>query len=147
MRALRVDKLTLASLEATLAEYIAGRAQETVPVQRMLQLTAEAIEERARSLADRLNGKGWRIALVSGTSAVGGGSAPGLGLPTVLLALQRDGLSAHQLESTLRSLDPPVIARIESDRVVLDLRTVLEDQDELLGRLLESSVGNPRGAA
>jgi L-seryl-tRNA(Ser) seleniumtransferase len=137
MRALRVDKLTLAALEATLAEYIAGRAQETVPVQRMLRLTADAIEQRARQLADRLNGKGWRLAFVSGTSAVGGGSAPGVGLPTVLLALEREGMAAHELESALRSLDPPVIARIESDRVVLDLRTVLEGEDELLGKLLE----------
>ena len=136
MRALRVDKLTLAALEATLAEYAAGRAHDTVPVQRMVRLTAEAVEERARRLADRLNGKGWRIALISGTSAVGGGSAPGVSLPTVLLAIDRDGLSPDELESRLRSLETPVIARIESDRVVLDLRTVLPDQDEQLGALL-----------
>jgi L-seryl-tRNA(Ser) seleniumtransferase len=136
MRALRVDKLTLAALEATLAEYVAGRSHDTVPVHRMLHLSAAAIEERARALADRLNGDDWRIALISGASAVGGGSAPGVTLPTVLLAIERSGLSPDDLESALRSLDPPVIARIESDRVVLDLRTVLEDQDELLASLL-----------
>jgi L-seryl-tRNA(Ser) seleniumtransferase len=138
MRALRVDKLTLAALEATLIEYVAGRAGETVPVQRMARLSADAIEERARALADRLEGHGWRIALISGASAVGGGSAPGVTLPTVLLSLEREQVSADALESALRSLDPPVIARIESDRVVLDLRTVLEEQDELLGTLLSS---------
>ncbi len=136
MRALRVDKLTLAALEATLIEYVRGRASETVPVQRMLALSAEAIEERARTLAEQLTNHDWRVSLVSGASAVGGGSAPGVSLPTVLLTIERDGLSPDDLETALRSLDPPVIARIESDRVVLDLRTVLEEQDELLGTLL-----------
>ncbi len=142
MRALRVDKLTIAALEATLVEYIAGRANETVPVQRMLALSAEAIEERARHLAERLSSGGWRVSLVSGASAVGGGSAPGVSLPTVLLAIERDAHSANELESLLRSFDPPVVARIESDRVVLDLRTVLDDQDELLGSLACESCYN-----
>jgi len=136
MRALRVDKITLAILEATLAEYAAGRARESIPVQRMLHLTAEEIETRAAAIAERLTDGGWRVSLVSGVSAVGGGSAPGLALPTVLLAISRDGLSADSLETWLRTLAPPVVARIEDDRVVLDLRTVLVDQDELLTALL-----------
>jgi L-seryl-tRNA(Ser) seleniumtransferase len=136
MRALRVDKLTLAALEGTLMEYVAGREKASVPVQRMLHATAEAIEERVQKVAVQLTNQGWRVALVSGSSAVGGGSAPGVSLPTVLLTIERDGLSPDDLESALRSLDPPVIARIEADRVVLDLRTVLEEQDELLGKLL-----------
>ncbi|MGH9386692.1 MAG: L-seryl-tRNA(Sec) selenium transferase [Vicinamibacterales bacterium] len=139
MRALRVDKLTLAALEATLAEYVAGRANQTIPVHRMLHASAETIEGRARVLAERLHGHSWRVALVSGSSAVGGGSAPGVTVPTVLLAIEREGLSPDALESALRSLDPPVIARIESDRVVLDLRTVFETQDERLGDLLISA--------
>ncbi len=140
MRALRVDKLTLAALEATLMEYVAGREKASVPVQRMLHASAEAIEERVQKVAEQLANQGWRVALVSGSSAVGGGSAPGVSLPTVLLAIERDGLSPDDLESALRSLDPPVIARIEADRVVLDLRTVLEEQDELLGKLLSELV-------
>jgi L-seryl-tRNA(Ser) seleniumtransferase len=136
MRALRVDKLTLAALEGTLMEYVAGRQKASVPVQRMLHASAEAIEERVQKVAVQLTNQDWRIALVSGSSAVGGGSAPGVSLPTVLLAIERDGVSPDDLESALRSLDPPVIARIEADRVVLDLRTVLEEQDELLGKLL-----------
>jgi L-seryl-tRNA(Ser) seleniumtransferase len=138
MRALRVDKITLAMLEATLAEYAAGRSATTVPVQRMLHMTAEAIEARVQALAGALAEAGWRVAMMSGASAVGGGSAPGEDLPTVLLALDREGLSAVAIERRLRALDPPVVARIEHDRVVLDLRTVLPEQDELLAGLLRS---------
>jgi L-seryl-tRNA(Ser) seleniumtransferase len=136
MRALRVDKITLAMLEATLAEYAGGRANTTVPVQRMLHASAEDIEARVQALAETLAANGWRVSMISGSSAVGGGSAPGLELPTVLLAIERDGESAVVTEEWLRSLDPPVVARIEHDRVVLDVRTVLPDQDEMLGVLL-----------
>jgi L-seryl-tRNA(Ser) seleniumtransferase len=136
MRALRADKITFAILEATLAEYVAGRAATTVPVQRMLQMSADDIEARAQVLAERLAAHGWRVALVSGASAVGGGSAPGLELPTVLLAIARDGESPDATEAWLRSLDPPIVARIEHDRVVLDLRTVPPAEDDALAALL-----------
>jgi L-seryl-tRNA(Ser) seleniumtransferase len=136
MRALRVDKITLAALEATLAEYAAGRAAATIPVQRMLHLTAEEIEARARALASTLSAHGWRVALTTGVSAVGGGSAPGIALPTVLASIARAGESATATEQWLRALDPPVIARIEHDRVVIDLRTVFPDQDGILASLL-----------
>ena len=136
MRALRADKLTFAVLEATLLEYAAGRAATTIPVQRMLHASAEDLEARVQSLAASLAGHGWRVAMISGSSAVGGGSAPGLQLPTVLLSIARDGESPDATERRLRSLDPPVVARIEHDRVVLDLRTVLPDQDALLATLL-----------
>jgi L-seryl-tRNA(Ser) seleniumtransferase len=137
MRALRADKMTYAALEATLAEYAAGRAAVTVPVQRMLAMTAEAIRARAGTLAAQLNGVGgWRAELLTGTSAVGGGSAPGIELPTWLVAIEREGLTANALESRLRQPRPPIIARIERDRVLLDLRTVFPDQDEQLRGLL-----------
>ena len=90
----------------------------------MLHVDAEAIEARARAIADALQGAGWRVSILSGSSAVGGGSAPGLALPTALLGVEREGDSAGALEARLRTLDPPVIARIQDDRVVLDLRTV-----------------------
>ncbi len=136
MRALRVDKITLAMLEATLAEYAAGRAATTVPVQQMLRQSPDEIEARAHALAAVLAGHGWQVAMISGSSAVGGGSAPGVELPTVLLSIARDGQSAATTEHWLRSLDPPIVARVEHDRVVLDLRTVLPDQDALLRTLL-----------
>jgi L-seryl-tRNA(Ser) seleniumtransferase len=132
MRALRVDKLTLAALEATLIEYRAGRAAASVPVVRMLSASAESIEARAHQVAARLHAARWRVALMSGASAVGGGSAPGVELDTVLLAVEHPQWSAATVESKLRALDLPVIARIEEDRLVLDLRTVFEEQDEPL---------------
>ncbi|MDP2054175.1 MAG: L-seryl-tRNA(Sec) selenium transferase, partial [Acidobacteriota bacterium] len=141
MRALRADKITFALLEATLAEYVAGRAASTIPVQQMLHASAESIESRAQALAERLATTGWQVATICGASAVGGGSAPGLELPTVLLSIGRAGESAAATEAWLRTLDPPVVARIEADRVVLDLRTVLPAQDELLAALLGSRSG------
>ena len=136
MRALRVDKITLAVLEATLAEYAAGRATDTVPVQKMLHAGAGDLETRVQALAEPLAKAGWRVAMISGSSAVGGGSAPGVALPTVLLSIAREGQSAAATEQWLRSLDPPVVARIEHDRVLLDLRTVLPEQDVVLAGLL-----------
>ena len=139
MRALRVDKLTYAALEATLIEYAAGRAAITVPVQRMVRLTPSDIHPRATALAERLNDvPGWRAVVVGGVSAVGGGSAPGMDLPTWLVAIEKDGLSADGLDTRLRTLTPPVIARIERDRLVLDLRTVSPQDDQQLGALLRS---------
>ncbi len=139
MRALRVDKLTYAALEATLAEYVAGRAADTVPVQRMLRMTADDVRPRAQALADRVNHvAGWRAELVAGVSAVGGGSAPGVDLPTWLVAVEKEGLGADALDARLRSQTPPVIARIERDRLVLDLRTVAREDDQRLAALLGS---------
>jgi L-seryl-tRNA(Ser) seleniumtransferase len=107
-----------------------------VPVRRMLTLDVDAIEARARALAQQLVESGWRVALVSGSSAVGGGSAPGVQLPTVLLALERDELSAAALEARFRGLETPLVARILDDRVVLDLRTIPEDLDSQLAAAL-----------
>jgi L-seryl-tRNA(Ser) seleniumtransferase len=133
MRALRVDKMTYAALEATLAEYAAGRATTTIPVQRMLAATADEIRVRAHALASAIGQmNGWSAELLAGVSAVGGGSAPGVELPTWLVAIAKDGLTPDALEEHLRQLTPPVIARIEKDRLVLDLRTVLSDQDSQL---------------
>jgi L-seryl-tRNA(Ser) seleniumtransferase len=137
MRALRVDKLTYAALEATLAEYVAGRAAETIPVQRMLTMRAEQIRPRAEALAARLNlTAGWHTELRESVSTVGGGSAPGIDLPTWVVAVRKQDLPLEDLEERLRRLRPPVVARIEKDRLVLDLRTVLPDQDEQLAQLM-----------
>jgi L-seryl-tRNA(Ser) seleniumtransferase len=136
MRALRVDKLTYAALEATLLEYLAGRAAATVPVARMLSMTVAEIAPRARALAEALRGSGWKAETIEGVSAVGGGSAPGLELPTLLVALERGGQPPDDLDAALRRLQPPIVARIQDDRVVLDLRTVPPEQDFLLAELL-----------
>jgi L-seryl-tRNA(Ser) seleniumtransferase len=139
MRALRVDKMTYAALEATLAEYAAGRASRTIPVQQMLSVEAAEVRRRAETLADRIGAiPGWRARIVPGVSAVGGGSAPGVDLATSLVAIEKEGLAAEALERRLRELMPPIIARIEHDTVLLDPRTILADQDSDLPLLLAS---------
>jgi len=139
MRALRVDKMTYAALEATLSEYVAGRAADTVPVQRMLRTTADEIRPRAQALADLLNAvDAWRAELVTGSSAIGGGSGPGIELPTWLVAVEKTGLTADALDARLRRLAPPIVARIERHRLVLDLRTVAAADDPQVVALLRS---------
>jgi L-seryl-tRNA(Ser) seleniumtransferase len=139
MRALRVDKMTYAALEATLTEYAAGRAATTVPLRRMLSATADDIHARAATLVDAITAHaGWHAELIAGSSAIGGGSAPGVELPTWLVAIARDGVSAGTLEERLRRLTPPVIARVEHDRLLLDLRTVAPADDAALADLLRT---------
>ncbi len=133
MRALRVDKMTYAALEATLLEYARGRARTTVPVARMLTATAEDIGTRAAALAERLAGHTvFEADVVDGVSTVGGGGAPGSALPTRLVRLTPRDASAATLTVKLRGLRPPIVARIENDRVLLDLRTVLPEQHDQL---------------
>jgi L-seryl-tRNA(Ser) seleniumtransferase len=134
MRALRVDKLTYAALEATLEQHAIGH-QTDVPVQRMLWMGKDEIGRRADALAAALNESGWTARVIDGMSTVGGGSAPGSELPTRLVELTTDGMSADQIEQHLRSLEPPVIGRIQDDRVVLDLRTVSPSEEAELTSL------------
>jgi len=144
MRALRVDKLTYAVLEATLLEYLAGRAADTVPVLRMATMPVEAIAVRAQIVAAGLAAAGFQTAVVDGTSTIGGGSVPGSELPTRLVALESPTLSAYALDSRLRAADPPVVARIVDDRVVLDLRTVAPADDTLLIEAIVATTGASR---
>ena len=141
MRALRADKLTYAALEATLEEHAIGRGAEAVPVLQKLRLDADAIGRRAEALAAHIGGSGWRTSIANGVSTIGGGSAPGSEIPTRLLVLERDDATAVEIEQRLRSLDPPVIARIQDGRVVLDLRTVASAEDERLVQLLRTVAG------
>jgi L-seryl-tRNA(Ser) seleniumtransferase len=139
MRALRVDKMTYAALEATLLEYARGRADETVPVARMLHTTVEVVAHRATAIADGLSGHPLLESdLVAGVSTVGGGGAPGSEIPTRLVRLRAKERSASWLQRRLRQRRPPVITRIEGDRVLVDLRTVAPEQDALLLELLRT---------
>jgi L-seryl-tRNA(Ser) seleniumtransferase len=141
-RALRVDKLALAALEATLDAHRRGASFREVPVLRMLALTYEEIEARARALLSRLTERGHASSLhyeiIEGESAIGGGAAPLAHPRTALIALTHDELTAAVLEEALRSLQPPVIARIVEGRVLLDLRTVAEDEEATLLDALSS---------
>jgi L-seryl-tRNA(Ser) seleniumtransferase len=139
-RALRADKLALAALEATLEAYRRGAAGHEVPALRMLSATREEIEGRAREfgrrLRERLPDGALDLEIVEGESAVGGGSAPTTHPPTALLALTHAALSASALDERLRRREPPVVARILLDRVVLDLRTVdAGEESDLLDAL------------
>ncbi len=136
-RALRVDKLTISALEATLQAYLCGD-MERIPSLRMIRMPAEEIAQRAESLLANLrtalHATGAKAEILPGRSVVGGGSTPGEHLPTRLIAITSPRYSAAQLEERLRLGDgPPVIARVEDGRLVLDLRTVFPGQEAALG--------------
>lgn len=122
-RALRSDKLRLAALEATLVSHRRDVAEAEVPVIEMLSLTAEELEQRARGLVEDLD-----VELMAGQSALGGGAGPTSTFPTTLIAITHPQKSAQEIEQALRSYTPPVISRISEGKVLLDLRTVFEDQ-------------------
>jgi L-seryl-tRNA(Ser) seleniumtransferase len=143
-RALRPDKTTMAAVEATLAIYRKGTAVTEIPTLRMIATKVETITLRAQELADRLNKYSelprLSVELVGGESAIGGGAAPTTHPPTTLIALRHESLSPDQLASALRRFDPPVIARIVDDRVVLDLRTVeVEEEEELVAAIVAAA--------
>jgi len=135
-RALRADKLTLAGLEATLALYDdPAVAIASIPVLRMLALSAEELERRASSLA-ALCPPVLRAVVEPGESAVGGGAFPGATLPTTLVALDAGALGPDGLALRLRIGDPPVVARVGGGRVLLDPRTLDEETYPLIARAL-----------
>ena len=144
-RALRVDKMTYAALEATLASFLRGAADD-VPALRMIRLTAEEIGARAETLraelAPALGGRA-EVSVRAGESVAGGGSTPGTALPTKLLVVAPRAMSAAELAARLRRPDasgrPPVIARVEADRVLFDLRTVFPEQEAALAAALRAA--------
>ena len=134
-RALRVDKLTYAALEATLLAYI-KHDHNAVPALRMMHLPKPDITKRAETLISQINSPKLVASLIDGESLIGGGSAPSAVLPTTLIALTSNSLSANELATHLRASRSPVIARVEEGRVLLDLRTVFPAQDEVLRQIL-----------
>jgi L-seryl-tRNA(Ser) seleniumtransferase len=131
-RALRVDKLTLAALEATLMLYLdPATARNEIPVLRMLSMPLEEIRSRALDLATAFNARGIAARTLDGESAVGGGALPGAQLPTHLVILDSKS-PAHAIEQRLRLGDPPVVARIINDRLCFDPRTIARDQESAL---------------
>ncbi len=130
-RALRVDRLTYAALEGTLLAYV-RRDHDSIPALRMMRLSKAEIGKRAEAIAGEIQSATLRVELIDGDSVIGGGAAPSAVLPTRLLAISHKDLSANELAGRLRASDPPVIARVEEARVLLDLRTVFPEQDRLL---------------
>jgi L-seryl-tRNA(Ser) seleniumtransferase len=136
-RAVRMDKIALAGLQATLTHYAKGEATGQVPVWQMISRALDDIRRQAEAWARELQTAGLSAQVIEGRSTVGGGSLPGGTLPTWLVALR--GPSPDTLAQRLRLGDPPVIARIETDRLLLDPRTVLAGQEsDLLQRIRNS---------
>jgi L-seryl-tRNA(Ser) seleniumtransferase len=138
-RALRVDKTTLAGLQATLLHYAKGDAEQAIPVWRMIAAPADDLEHRARHWVDQLRAGSVRAHVIDGRSAAGGGSLPGETIASRLVAIDTD--SPNQVAAGLRAHDPPIIARIEHDQLCLDPRTVLPSQEETLVKALLAVIG------
>ena len=135
-RALRVDKMTLAALDATLRAYRRDRATAEIPVWRMIAQPAEAIQQRAVRCQSQLAAADIKAAVIPGKSTIGGGSLPGETLPTFLLAL--DIPQPDSAAAALRQADMPVICRIQKNLLLFDLRTVLPEQEQALLATLSS---------
>ena len=125
MRAVRADKLTYAALEATLLEHLSERADETIPVNRMIRTSIEQLRARAKEIVSSVTELSKvEVQLTDGPATIGGGAAPGTTIHSCLLHISLSGLTATELEKRLRESNPPVIGRIDHERLLLDLRTV-----------------------
>ncbi len=149
-RALRVDKATLAALQATLLHYVRGEAEREIPVWRMIAASPEALAARAGDLAAHLRGRGIAARVVSVSNTVGGGSLPGEVLPGAAVAISGGSASPDELARRLRAGQPPVAGRIAEDQLLLDMRTVRPEEDDLLGQAVlaawgELSMGSSEG--
>jgi L-seryl-tRNA(Ser) seleniumtransferase len=135
-RAVRIDKLTLAGLQATLLLYLdEDRAAKEIPTLRMLTYSHDELRRKAERLFRKIRARiptGLRIAVRDDVSQVGGGAYPVQSLPTRVIALKPDEGSAHQLERRLREGKPPIIARVSKDEVLLDVRTIRDDEGNLV---------------
>ncbi len=148
-RALRIDKLNLAALEATLRQYLEG-AGEKIPTLAMLAADPEALKKRARGLAKKITSETTSItADVAGdVSRAGGGSLPLAEFPTSVVTLASSEINATTLRSALRNADIPIITRVKDDRVILDMRTVRDDEVVLIAealRIIDAGAGAEEG--
>jgi L-seryl-tRNA(Ser) seleniumtransferase len=138
-RALRVDKLTIAALEATLLAYLSGQT-ESIPVARMLTMDAATIRARCERWAAALNTGPVHANVIPTESVVGGGTTPGATLPSFAVVLQHVSMGADALAALLRDLRPPVIGRIHDSGVLLDQRTVDPAVDEATLEILRAAL-------
>ena len=152
-RALRIDKMTLAALEATLRLYLdPALAALKVPTLRMILAAPDELKARAARLRRRLAkalGDGAELSLVPGMSRVGGGSFPERDLPTTLVSVRpgkgSTGLSAEALKAALLDTDPPLVGRLEDDAFRLDPRTLEDDEFPLVARALREALASAAG--
>ncbi len=132
MRAVRADKQTYAALEATLMLWQREAARTEIPVVRMLLESLESLDARARVLVKTTSEV--VLEIVDGNSTIGGGSAPQSAIPTRLVSIRSGSRSASEIEASLRAEDPPIVARIHHDAVLLDLRTVDAEDDAFVAK-------------
>jgi L-seryl-tRNA(Ser) seleniumtransferase len=133
-RAMRVDKLTLSALEATLRLYLEPeRALVEIPVLAMLTASVSTLRDRAESIRTRLSQRGIAVEVVGSSASVGGGAFPTTEIPSIALSLS---VNAERAEAMLRAGDPAVIGHISEGRLLLDLRSVIPDEDETLSRAI-----------
>ncbi len=148
-RALRIDKLTLAALEATLHLYRdPAEAVRRIPTMRMLLMQKPEIEQRAHQLKhslEQMNHPRLSVQLLDLSSRAGGGALPLLELPSCCVGIRIDGLSANGIENMLRRYETPIIGRIENDLYLVDPRTLLEDEIEIIVAAIRSISGVPPG--
>lgn len=134
-RALRVDKLTYAALEGTMLAYV-KQDHDAIPAIRMMRVSAEELESRAEAVREKIAGAQLIAEIVETESVIGGGAAPTAKLPTRALAITSSTMSSDEIAERLRRNTPPIVARVEDNRVLLDLRTVFPGQDEQVARAL-----------
>lgn len=144
-RALRADKFRIAALEATLDAYAQGNAANEIPAHKMISSSVGELRSRTETFVQRLAPKlsvDATVEIHESESAIGGGAAPTSRLPTAVISLSHESFSANQIEAMLRQADPPVVSRIETDRVLLDLRTVAHDEEPALEVAIVAAVGS-----
>jgi L-seryl-tRNA(Ser) seleniumtransferase len=140
MRAVRPDKLTLAALQATLLAYLEND-QTSLPIWQMTAQTSQELERRATSLSNALRDiPAAKAEAVVSESVLGGGSLPGSDIPSWAVAITHESLSADDIGRALRSGHPPVIARIEDDRLLIDMRCAPPGSDDLLTGAVRASL-------
>src|SRR6185503_4124296 len=132
-RSLRADKFRIAALEATLDSYARGNASSEIPTHKLISISLAEMKARTdhfvASLHEQKLPEKIRVEISEGESAIGGGAAPTSRLQTALISIRHDDLTPNQIQASLRHSHPPVIARIEDDRVLIDLRTVLPEEE------------------
>jgi L-seryl-tRNA(Ser) seleniumtransferase len=141
-RAVRVDKMFYAALEATLLAYL-REDYDSIPALRMMRISEDELARRAEQMAQRLRSScaGLHVEVIESRSVLGGGATPGSTLPTRAVAIQSAGVSADELCSRVRQYETPIIARVEDDRVLFDLRTVEPSYDAVIISALAKVTG------
>lgn len=137
LRAIRIDKLSLAALEGTLIDYELGNAEQTIPVQRYLRMPYEQLAEKAsrlKAMLAFLTEYGWQCDMMDIHSQAGGGSFPGVDMPGVGVVIKASVLSAAALEMKFRHNDPPIVVRIKNDSVIIDVRCLEDDDMDIICR-------------